>query len=102
MFQRFTAGVVAVVLSTAMAAAQTLTVPQNINVGDTVSIGYSDPGRAGQTITVTVDLRLPEIVVTEIYIHLDQSGNGSVTWTAPEGFGVAFNAPGVREIARVF
>lgn len=100
MVQRFVHGVLGLVLTAALASAQTLTVPTTINSGDDISIGYCDSARAGQTIVVRIVLATPELVESEVLIHLDQKGRGSITWTVPEGWGVTFNAPGCRQVSR--
>ncbi len=94
------AAVVCGALSVA-AVAQTMTVPKDPTVGQTITIGYSDPGRAGATITVTIDSAgFPSLIVLEKEITLDENGNGSVEWVVPEWMAANFNAPGVDEQTR--
>jgi len=100
MVQRFALGVLGLLFTTALASAQTLTVPATINVGDDINIEYQDASQAGQTIIVRIAVATPELVETEVIIHLDQNGRGSVGWTVPEGWGVTFNAPGCRQVSR--
>ena len=100
MLQRFVPGVLGLVFCAAMASAQTITVPATISAGDDISIGYSDSSRAGQTIVVTIDTYTTEHHVVEVFIHLDQAGRGTVTWTVPDVDTVMFNAPGARQVTR--
>lgn len=92
--------VMACFLSALALAQATLSVPENLVVGDDVTISYSDPARAGQTITVKITGGFPE--TTEyLDIHLDEQGRGSVTWTVPDWASAHFNAPGVSETTRL-
>lgn len=94
-------GVVVWAACAASAMAQTLTVPKNLTAGQTITIGYSDSRRAGETITVTIDSGgFPSLIVLERQITLDGNGNGSVEWFVPEWMGAHFNAPGVDEVTR--
>ncbi len=62
------------------AVAQTMTVPKDPTVGQTITIGYSDPGRAGATITVTIDNGgFPSKIVVEKEITLD--GRATAAWS---------------------
>lgn len=81
-------------------SAQKLLVEDRLTAGSDTVITYSDPGRAGTTITVKVDGGYPPITV-EIQIHLDEHGQGSVTWTVPDWYSAHFNAPGVTELTRL-
>lgn len=100
MVKQWAAGFLGMLLSAATAMAQALTVPTSISSGDTISIAYHDQARAGQTITVRIDQVGLESSEIEVFIHLDQDGRGTVSWTVPDLISVAFNAPGVRQITR--
>lgn len=94
-------GVVVWAACAASAMAQTLTVPKNLTAGQTITIGYSDSRRAGETITVSIDSGgFPSLIIQEREITLDGNGNGSVEWIVPEWMGANFNAPGVDEQTR--
>lgn len=94
-------GVVVWAACAASAMAQTLTVPKNLTAGHTITIGYSDSRRAGETITVTIDSAgFPSMIVLERQITLDGNGNGSVEFFVPEWLVANFNAPGVNEVTR--
>lgn len=101
MGQQLGFGIAAVLALASLASAQQMSVPREMEIGDDVTIGYADAARAGQTIYVTIAVSLPEISVIEIPIHLDQKGNGEVSWTVPDALGVTFNAPGCRQITRM-
>mgnify|MGYP000913294759 CR=1 FL=1 len=101
MGQQLGFGIAAVLALASLASAQQMSVPREMEIGDDVTIGYTDAARAGQTIYVTIAVSLPEISVIEIPIHLDQKGNGEVSWTVPDALGVTFNAPGCRQITRM-
>lgn len=92
--------VVCAVLSAATTA-QTLTVPNDLIAGRAITVRYSDPDRAGQTITVEIDSAgFPSMIVVERQVTLDDQGNGSFEWTVPEWLVANFNAPGVGEVTR--
>lgn len=94
-------GVVVWAASAASAMAQTLTVPKSLTAGQTITIGYSDSRRAGETITVTIDSAgFPLMIVLERQITLDGNGNGSVEFLVPEWLVANFNAPGADEVTR--
>ncbi len=84
------------------AAAQTLTVPKAPVIGTGITIGYSDPGRAGETITIEIDNGGSVPIVVELSVTLDENGNGTVEWMVPDWMGANFNAPGVPEETRAF
>jgi len=86
-----------------LSVAQVITVTPSGSVtgGETVTVGFSDPSRAGQTITIYVSNGEPppfdeEI---EIKIELDVDGNGSAKWVADGGWEQAIFSGG--EAARV-
>lgn len=90
-------------LFAAMATAQAaMTVTAGVlQVGQQIEVTYSDPNRKGETIIVEVDdgtRPTPKVIL--LYIHLDQHGKGSTTWTVPMWWSAGFNAPGVQEINR--
>jgi hypothetical protein len=87
----------------AVASAQAvMTVTQgSLQIGQTIEITYSDPNRKGEVITVEIDDgSRPTPTIVEVYVHLDQAGKGSVTWTVPAWRSAAFNAQGVDQITR--
>lgn len=95
-------GVVVWAACAASAMAQTLTVPKAPVIGQGITIGYSDPGRAGETITIEIDNGYPIPIVIELQVTLDENGNGSIEWMVPAWMGGNFNAPGVHEESRDF
>lgn len=82
----------------AMAAAQTITVPEELVAGQTVTIGLSDSGNAGKTVIVTVTSENNDS--KEVEIQLDGSGNGSGSFTVPPWGEAHFTAPGASEVVR--
>jgi hypothetical protein len=90
-------------LSVAAMAQAALTVgPSQLHVGDKALISYSDPTRAGQTITVNINsggIGLEPIVV-QLTLHLDQSGKASTAWLVPDWFLANFSGPGTNTISR--
>ena len=99
-FRNCVAATVAAVIFTASSAlAQTLTVsPDPLQQGQNASINYSDPNRAGETITIEVDNGMVINPKTDtIEITLDSSGNGSTQWRVPDWDMANFNAAGVNE-----
>jgi hypothetical protein len=84
----------------ALAPAQSLTVPQNINAGDEIVIGYENPARAGQTIYIVIAVSNPGLTITEVPVVLDNKGRGSISYVVPDVFAIAFNAPDCRQVTR--
>jgi len=94
-------GVLSALLLAGLAAAQKMTVTGGgvLQVGQPIQVTYSDPSRAGQTVSVRVDNCNPDQpTVQTVSILLDAQGNGLGQWTVLNWWSVAFNAPGVREI----
>ncbi|MBK8099529.1 MAG: hypothetical protein IPK26_20665 [Planctomycetes bacterium] len=89
-------------LFTSLLSAQTLTVPGGTLVaGSEITVGYSDPAKAGKTVTVDVNDALPPAPNRgKILIQLDEHGNGQATWIVPYWEVALFNAPDVPEEAR--
>jgi hypothetical protein len=91
-------------LSVAAMAQAVLTVgPSTLHVGDKALISYSDPTRAGQTITVNIvggDIGL-EGLVALVTIQLDQNGSGHSLWSVKDWGTAAFSAPGVLPFIRI-
>jgi len=90
------------ILTAGSAEAQVMTVPPGPLVpGSNATITYSDPSQtAGTTITIEVSGGFP-FQVEKVDIVLDANGEGQGTWLVNGNwFGAAFNAPGVKEIAR--
>ena len=98
-----TLAIVAVLALASTAAAQStnapqLQVPSVLKTGQSVSIGYSNPSMAGQTVVIEVDNGMRnETRTVSIEIHLDENGRGAASWTVPSWFGANFNAPGAAE-----
>ncbi len=88
-FARLGQSVLAIVVFAGAAAAQgTLTVPQGVLIsGTTVSIGFCDPDRAGDV--VTIDIHDGHGVIETLDVQLDESGCGSVDWVVPFGIDIA-------------
>ena len=93
--------VLAIVICAGAAAAQgTLTVPPGVLIsGTTVSIGFCDPARGGDV--VTIDIGDGSGVIETLHIELDGDGCGSVDWVVPSGTdGVEFVADDGTATAR--
>ena len=77
--------VLAIVVFAGAAAAQgTLTVPAGVLIsGTTVSIGFCDPDRAGDV--VTIDISDGRGQIDTLHVQLDENGCGSVDWVVPSG-----------------
>jgi len=84
-------------------AAQSMGVsPAVLTVGATADITYSNPDLAGTTVTVTVENgSLVNPKELEVDVVLDKHGDGSAAMVVPNWPGATFNAPGVKEIARM-
>jgi hypothetical protein len=82
-------------------AEASLSVANNLVTGSMTTISYSDPGKAGQTVTVEIDNGHPTNPVTQkVTIQLDAQGNGSRAWLVPSWEVVNFNAAGCSEETR--
>lgn len=79
-----------------------LTVPEGLlTPGEDIEIGYSNPERAGEKVTVEInDGGFPNPKVQKVEIQLDDSGEGSGSWTVPEWVAAHFNAPQAQERTR--
>ena len=85
-------------LSTVGVAQATIGVPTTATVGQDITITYSNPNAAGQTITVTIDDGgFPTPTVQTVTIQLDANGEGSVKWRVPNWLSAKFNAMGAHE-----
>lgn len=103
MFSRFTAGMVGVVLSTALASAQSMSVSGGavLGAGDQVQITYENRARANGSVVIHIDNgEFPTPTFAEVIIQLDAQGKGTGTWVVPSWWTVHFNADGVREETR--
>lgn len=89
-------------LFAASARAQgTLTVPGGLLAGVTIDIGFSDPQRAGETITVEIECFLWPFNLTEkVDITLDETGHGTAPWTVLLAFGARFTTAGAAAVER--
>lgn len=68
-------------------------------VGKTVTVVYSNPDKAGETVVVEVDNGMREgTELRSIKLRLDANGVGRAVWDVPEWWGANFNAPGVAEV----
>jgi hypothetical protein len=101
MLQRFVSVWLGVALSTTIASAQTISVPNVINVGDDIEIGFTDASKAGQTVLIRISIASPSWSHVEVAVQLDKRGCGSVSWTVPAADAVAFNAPDARQVTRM-
>ena len=83
-----------------LANAQKLAVnPDPLVAGGEAVIEYSDPTKAGQTVTVTiVGPGFPAPQVETVTIPLDAHGIGAVKWPVPHWPWALFEAPGCREL----
>ena len=100
-FARLGQSVLAIVVFAGAAAAQgTLTVPQGVlDSGTTVSIGFCDPERGGDVVTIEIDDGSG--VIETLDIELDEDGCGSVDWVVPSEIdGVEFVADDGTRTAR--
>jgi hypothetical protein len=73
--------------------------PRCPNAGETVSIEYSNPARAGQWVTVHIDDGGNPPTCESVSILLDAGGNGSAPWVVPAWCYASFNAPDVAEVS---
>ena len=76
--------------------------PSILQAGGQANISYSNPARAGETVTVDInDNGFPETQTDQVQIELDENGEGSAKWDVPAGWGVAaFNAPDCPTVVR--
>lgn len=79
--------------------AQTMTISPGgtVRVGDTVTITYHDPAKAGSTVMVEIGYNVNPPVLVVIPIVLDASGEGSGTWVAARTRRAFVTAPDVPE-----
>lgn len=95
-------GAIAVVALATLATGQSMSLSAlRVFAGQSVSVNYSDPSSAGQTVYIEVDNGDPiNPTIHIVPMKLDASGNGSASWHSPEGgWGTVanFNAPGVSQ-----
>lgn len=95
----FTSVLIASVMSSALAA-QSLSVPDNLNVGQVAAIVYSDPTRAGQVVTVEITSGGLIPLTESITITLNENGVGAAGWTVPSWGKATFTAPNVVDEVR--
>ena len=87
--KKFVFGALVAFALAAVAPAQGTTVPGPvISAGSNVQVSYSDPGQAGQT--VTVDIVNGSGGTSSVEITLDPQGHGTASWPVPEDWFVAF------------
>lgn len=85
-------------LAVAATAQGRITVPATANVGDSITISYSNPALAGQKVTIRVDNGgYPDLITVEYEIQLDQDGKGSIDWLVLDWWLVNINAPGALQ-----
>jgi len=73
--------------------------PDPLTQGGSATVSYSDPSKAGESVTVDIDngsRRNPE--TTSVVIELDANGEGTVIWQVPNWSQANFNAPGAAEV----
>lgn len=58
--------------------------PLVVTIGDPVTVCFTHPGLAGQTITIDINDGTPSGATDTLQITLDTSGKGCATWTAPD------------------
>ncbi|MFN3242331.1 MAG: hypothetical protein ACE37K_12545 [Planctomycetota bacterium] len=90
---------------TSMATAQQLNLGTSgvLQAGETVKIEYSDPSRAGETITITISngAAAPFDEEVSIDVTLDANGQGTVEWVVDGDWDRAyFYGPGAAELMR--
>lgn len=92
----------ALMLFAASARAQgTLTVPGGLVAGASVELAFSDPERAGDTVSVEIECLLwPFTFTDKIEIPLDSSGNGSAPWTVLLALCARFTVAGAAVVER--
>jgi hypothetical protein len=101
MVHRFVSGLLGVVLSAAMAAAQSLSVPSGVlAAGKEIEITYSNPARANGSVVIVLDNGEIPLERIELVVPLDGRGHGKVRWVVPNWWWVSFNADGAREVTR--
>ena len=76
--------------------------PTFLRTGGQANISYSNPARAGDTVTIDIDDGgFPNTQTDQVPIQLDENGNGTAKWDVPEGWdGAKFNAPDCPEVVR--
>lgn len=92
----------ALLLLASVGTAQQLTAPATANVGQQITITYSNPDKANQTVSVRVlDDNGDQVALLEI--QLNGNGEGSVQWTvlATPGFGYEFLADDAQSATAV-
>ena len=83
---------------TSSLTAQSVEVPTVLTAGTAVTIGYVNPGMAGQTVLIDVDNGMRRNTQTAVIeITLDANGRGTVSWQVPSWLGANFNAPEAAE-----
>ncbi|MFO1032239.1 MAG: hypothetical protein U1F60_14260 [Planctomycetota bacterium] len=87
----------------ALATAQQIDVVSGtLTVGQTIDIGFHDPSRANQTVTLTVDNGDPnDPEKVEVDVKLDAHGNGSTSFEVPDWWCLHVNGGGAKEVTRV-
>ena len=85
----------------AAASAQTITVGNggSVSTGQTATVSYHDPGRANQTVAVTISSPGPNPTAQEHFLTLDGDGRASFMWTVPNWTKAYFNGPGANEVS---
>ena len=80
----------ALLFLTSVGSAQQMTAPQTATVGEGISISYSNPAKANQTIVIQV-LDDEDTEVATLEIQLDAAGQGNVNWTVLGMSGLGFD-----------
>ena len=99
---RIASAATALLVLASVGTAQQLTAPATANVGQEITISYSNPDKANQTVGVQVlDDNGDQVALLEI--QLNGNGDGSVQWTvlATPGFGFEFVADDAQSATAV-
>lgn len=86
-----------------LAAAQQIIVPSgSLKAGESIEVGFRDPGRANGTVTITVENGDPlDPQSIDIEVKLDSHGKGSTSFKVPDWWLVTFNGGGAKEVTSV-
>jgi len=88
-----------------MAMAQQLTLSESgvLQAGESIKVEYSDPSRAGDTVTITISNGDIDPLYEEVSfdVTLDASGKATIEWTVDgEWDHAVFSGPGASPITR--
>ncbi len=99
----FSAALFAPLVLTALAAAQQIDVTQGpLTVGQTIEVGFRDPGRANGSVIITIDNGDPaDPEKVEVEVRLDANGTGSTRFVVPDWWYLHCNGGGAKEVTRL-